>query len=183
MLKDEINTAGSDILSFAKWKLVIVFAVAIIALGWKKDLGPSVNASSFLICSIGFVCAYVDWIIYKRYIVIHTIAHYLRNYSGNDPAILEMQRYELKMWDYRDKDLFFYSDRWPHFYSSMIISIGLPLLATFNEAIEFNRQFLLLAFFGVCCVVGLILKCNENRRSLLTRQEPVSRIENSDDID
>ena len=86
------------------------------------------EAGLILIYSVGLVCGYVDWLIYRRYTVIHTIAKYIRTYSGEDPDTLELQKYEIHMNDTRTNNEFFLSDRYTHFFSSLLISLGAPML-------------------------------------------------------
>ena len=117
ILKEEINQSNCDVISLAKWKLAVVSAVIVVSLGWidtTSEWSVPSEAGLILIYSVGLVCGYVDWLIYRRYTVIHTIAKYIRTYSGEDPDTLELQKYEIHMNDTRTNNEFFLSDRYTH---------------------------------------------------------------------
>lgn len=127
ILKEEINKTSAEILDLAKWKIVSVTGAAVSGLGW-GDLKPGSETGMVLLCCVGFVCAYIDWLCYRRFGVIHNIAKYLRAYQGNDPEALQLKSYEEFMMIARAQGRFLHSERWAFFASTMTFSAGLPVL-------------------------------------------------------
>jgi hypothetical protein len=165
ILKEEINQVTADVLSLSKWKLSIVAIVSAAGLGW-SDFKPDSSTGLLLLYSIGFICAYIDWIIYRRYSVIHTIARYLRNYSGTNEETKELQTYELSMQEARLSSSFFLSERWANFIASLIFSIGIPVLGAIQYQVKPDQR-ILIPFFGVLITIYLFISYNQQRKELL----------------
>ena len=91
ILKEEINQLSADTLSLAKWKIVTVSAFAAFGLGWSKESSPDPHSAVLLLYSVGFLCAYIDSIYYRRTTTVHSIAAYLRTYGGTDAETLELK--------------------------------------------------------------------------------------------
>lgn len=144
ILKEEINQLSSDILDIFKWKVTIIASFAGLGLGWVGWGVQNLDTSTgvYLLSFVGFLCAYMDSIYYRRTATIHAIAKYLREYSGNDKEMIELKKFEQTMSEYRNKGLFYISDRWPQFIASMIFAIGLPLLGMLQK-----KQFSYIPFF------------------------------------
>lgn len=158
ILKEEINALTAQVLELAKWKLIIVSALAAVGLGWAQ-IKPNDNASAFLLLlSGGLVCAYIDLLIYRRLTSLHAVAQYLRHYSGNDSETCELKMYELEIKKLRDakKGLrFWISEEAAHFSSSLAFSLGLPFLAYLRYPSEFHGLPLGIPIIGVVLVGGL----------------------------
>ncbi|MBM4089635.1 MAG: hypothetical protein FJ276_09440 [Planctomycetes bacterium] len=165
VLKEEINQVSAEILELAKWKLVAVAATAIAGLGW-GDFKPDSQAGLLLMYCVGFLCAYVDWLCYRRFTVVHTIAAYLRSYSGNDPEMIELKKYEIAMKDFRVNRQFFVSERWALFTSTIVFSLGLPVLGMIRYG-KWMDSSILLPVVATICNLGLFWLYSSARQRLI----------------
>ena len=125
-LRGEINGLWAQTLELAKWKLITVAAVTVAGLGWGK-VKPETETGILLLYSIGFLCTYIDLLIYRRLIMIHVISRYLRGYYGKDEELLEERIYE--KWIKENRPKLVLSERWGHLISSFVFSVGPVFLA------------------------------------------------------
>jgi hypothetical protein len=128
-LRDELLQSQATVMDLAKWKLIAVGATAITGLGFPGDRAPNAESGVLVLFSSGFVAAYVDVLIYRRLLAIHTIGRYLRLHPGDDDESSKLQRWETFMRELRNSTRLELSERWAHLGSSLLIAIGLPLLA------------------------------------------------------
>lgn len=128
-LRDELLQSQATVMDLAKWKLIAVGATAITGLGFPGDRAPNAESGVLVLFSSGFVAAYVDVLIYRRLLAIHTIGRYLRLHPGDDDESSKLQRWETFMRELRNSTRLEFSERWAHLGSSLLIAIGLPLLA------------------------------------------------------
>lgn len=128
ILKEEINDSMTAILSLAKWKLVVVGALAAVGLGVHKDMGTFEHGYLLLFLS-PLVCAYIDFLAYERVAGIHFIAKYLREYSGTDEEMLELKGYEQFIHSCRSDRLYRSYEGTARFVSSVVVSIAVPAFA------------------------------------------------------
>ena len=91
ILKQEINQLNNDNFNLAKWKLAAVSSFALVGLGASERLGMDSKTGLLLLCVVGFLCAYIDTLYYRRATAIHIIAGYLRAYAGQDAELLELR--------------------------------------------------------------------------------------------
>lgn len=129
ILKEEINQLGSQITHLATWKLIAVGTFAAVGLlGW-DNIQTDKKTGPLLLCCVGYLCAYIDSLYYRRATAIHVIAGYLRVYTGSDDDMRELCRYERAIRHIRKRSGFFLSDLWPQFVASLVFTLGLPGLA------------------------------------------------------
>jgi hypothetical protein len=137
ILKEEINQLGAQITNLATWKLIAVGTFAVVGLlGW-DNIVTDKKTGPLLLYSVGYLCAYIDCLYYRRATAIHVIAGYLRTYNGKDDEMVELCRYEKTVEIIRGKPSFFkckrggffLSDKWPQFAASLLFTIGLPILS------------------------------------------------------
>lgn len=134
ILKEEINQLGEQITNLATWKLIAVGTFAVVGLlGW-DNIVTDKKTGPLLLYSVGYLCAYIDSLYYRRATAIHVIAGYLRSYSGNDIEMQELCEYEkyvenIRNRSSRTKSGFFLSDQWPIVGASLLFTLGLPILA------------------------------------------------------
>lgn len=100
VLKQEINKTLEDLHDFAKWKLIVVSAIASTALGLVRS-GDVLAA--WLVAFVPYACAYVDLNCYQYLLRILLIAKVLRKNSADDALLNE---YEEQCEKYRKKGLF-----------------------------------------------------------------------------
>ena len=108
---------GTDARCLAKWKLAAVGAASVAGLGWTKDITLETDSGLLLLYSVGFLCAYIDLLIYRRLLVIHVVAGYLRKYGGEDIELHEERYYELEVERIRSSRKLLLSEQWGHFLS------------------------------------------------------------------
>jgi hypothetical protein len=136
ILKEEINKHGSDVTELMKWKLISVSATALAGLGWAdfkfaphENIGSGNDAGNVLLYSVGFLCAYIDLMSYRKLTIIHAIAKFLREYQDEtDADTLRLKRYENHMKSLRDNKLLYISERFAILVSSFVFTLGLPML-------------------------------------------------------
>ena len=92
-MRKEIGEIWAQTLELSKWKLATVSALVVAGLGI-GDIKPDSETGILLLYSVGFLCAYIDLLIYRRLITIHLLASYLRSYDGQDPELREEKKYE-----------------------------------------------------------------------------------------
>jgi len=165
VLKEEINQVSAEILELAKWKLLAVSATAIAGLGW-GDFKPESEAGLLLMYCVGFLCAYVDWLCYRRFTVVHTIAAYLRKYSGNDPEMIELKNYEIRMKEFRINRQFFVSERWALIISTLVFAAGLPVLGMIRYGKGMDSS-IALPLVGAICNIALFWLYSSTRQRLI----------------
>ncbi|MEE9336644.1 MAG: hypothetical protein V3U87_01065 [Methylococcaceae bacterium] len=130
ILKEEINMVSEQLLSLAKWKITVVASIAAIGLGLsglQDDSSPN-DSRLLLLYSVGYLCAYIDFMSYGRYADIHKISAFIRSYHGANEESTILKNYELNMLNHRNKSTDFISERWAQFLSSLLFSIGLPII-------------------------------------------------------
>src|SRR5271165_1722692 len=98
LLKQEINQSTDTLHDLAKWKLIVVSALAAAALG----LTPSGHGHYSLVLLIPYACAYVDLNCYQHLIRIAVIARFLREHRGSGGDGL-LQLYECQCEELRRK--------------------------------------------------------------------------------
>jgi hypothetical protein len=167
ILKEEINASTAQVIDLAKWKLLAVSAVAVAGLGW-SDVKPDDNTSAVvLLCSIAWLCAYVDLLIYRRLASLHAVARYLRGYNGDDPETRELSSYELEVKKRRDAGEFWISEELAHFLSSLVFSLSLPAMAYLRYRKDFQEDFAVIPIIGLALVITLFFSYNKARHVLL----------------
>lgn len=156
ILKEEINTSLREMGALARWRLLVVSALAAVGLGIHKEM-TSFEHGYLLLFFAPIVCAYVDFLVYERVAVVHEIAKYLRNYGGEDVETREIQKYERFMQDRRNRGLSTEYRRWAHFGMSLCLAVLVPLLACgvekYREMIKAYPLYLAMPVFGIIGVV------------------------------
>jgi len=161
LLKQEINQSTDTLHDLAKWKLIVVSALAAAALG----LTPSGHGHYSLVLLIPYACAYVDLNCYQHLIRIAVIARFLREHDGDE----SLQHYErqceaLRTNDSGVFDLTIYGQLW----SSVAMSIVAPVWALVSFVFASPQKSLgalcdipkvLLAVFAVLWAFGVALVC------------------------
>lgn len=166
-MRREISETWAQTLELAKWKLVTVGAVSIVGLGW-GDLKPENDTGVLLLYSIGFLCTYIDLFIYRRLIVIHVIAGYLREYSGEDPELKEEKFYEHEVERNRGVRKIPLSERFGHFLSSLVFTIGPVLLVFIKYSTDFDFR-LAIPILAFILNISLFIIFELSRRRLRKR--------------
>jgi hypothetical protein len=167
ILKEEINASTAHVLDLAKWKLVAVAGVGVVGLGWSRAPTETDPSAVLLLFSVGFLCAYVDLLIYRRLASLHAVAHYLREYRGEDPELRELKGYELEIKKRRDAGQFWISEELAHFLSSLTFSVSVPAVAYFRYTNALGVLALGIPAVGVALVVALFLSYSRSRHVLL----------------
>lgn len=101
LLKQEINKTLENLHDFAKWKLIVVSALASTALGL---LGSGKSLAPWLLVFVPYASAYIDLNCYQYLLRIFLIAKVLRSsQSASDPLLNE---YEEQCEKYREQGFF-----------------------------------------------------------------------------
>jgi hypothetical protein len=158
ILKEEINNAMNVMGALARWRLLVISALAAVGLGIHKEMA-GFEHGYLLLFFAPIVCAYVDFLVYERLAVVHEIARYLRNYDGEDAETRELQNYERFMQDRRKRGLSTeYRMEWAHFCMSLFLATIVPTLAflvdKYLEVIMAHPQYLAMPIFGI---IGIVL--------------------------
>ena len=140
-MKQEIAEKDAQALSLARWKLVVVAVLCVAGLGW-GDIEPGTLTGVLILYSVGFLCSYLDLLIYRRLLIIQIIASYLRGYDGTDDNLLEERRYELYLEQVRSIGLPL-SERYGHLLSSIVFTAGSAFLAFLVYAQDVSWVFLM----------------------------------------
>ena len=167
ILKEEINASTGHVLDLAKWKLVAVAGVGVVGLGWSRAPTDTDPSAVLLLFSVGFLCAYVDLLIYRRLASLHAVARYLRDYGGDDKELRELKRYELEIKKRRDDGEFWVSEELAHFLSSLTFSLSVPAVAYFRYPKALSIGAVCIPATGVVLVVILFLSYTKSRHFLL----------------
>ena len=133
LLKQEINQSTDTLHDLAKWKLIVVSALAAAALG----LTPSGHSHYSLVLLIPYACAYVDLNCYQHLVRIAVISRFLREQDGDK----SLQFYERQCEALRTNDsgvfnLTIYGQLW----SSVAMSIVAPIWALFTFAFVSHKS-------------------------------------------
>jgi hypothetical protein len=163
-MRREISETWAQTLELAKWKLVTVGAVSVVGLGW-GDLKPENDTGVLLLYSIGFLCTYIDLLIYRRLVVIHVIAGYLRKYNGEDLELKEEKLYEHEVERIRGVRKLPLSERWGHFLSSLVFTIGPVLLAFIRYCTDWDFR-LAIPILALILNISLFIIFELSRRGL-----------------
>lgn len=178
ILKEEINHLAGQIFDLAKWKLIVVGSFALVGLGW-GEIKPDETTGLLLLYSVGYLCAYLDSLYFRRATVIHVIASYLRGYEGKDAEMKELREYENIVSEVRDKNQFFISDSVPQFAASLIFTIGLPLMGMIRYQREAD-SLLIIPIVATLLSISLFVAYLWNRGGLITRHVPEKESDESD---
>lgn len=156
ILKEEINDSLMAMGALARWRLLVVSALAAAGLGIHKEMA-GFEHGYLLLFFAPIVCAYVDFLVYERLTVVYEIAKYLRNYGGEDAETRELQKYERFMQDRRKRWLSTEYRRWAHFGMSLCLAALVPALALavdkYREMIMAYPLYLAMPVFGIIGVV------------------------------
>jgi len=180
ILKEEINTIGEQVLALAKWKIIIVSTAVAAGLGW-SDVNfveePLGSQTGFLILySIGYLCIYIDVLVYRRYERIHILAKFIRTQPTDDIADKLFQEYERFVRDYRIKGPYLLSERLIIFSSSLVFSVGSVLLAWLKyETPDKSTSFLLIPFFALLIIMMVFFRYDAQRDTFIN-DDNISKI-------
>jgi hypothetical protein len=167
LLKEEINQSTDALHDFAKWKLIVVSALAAAALG----LTPTGPYPSLLVL-IPYACAYVDLNSYQHLIRITVIAQFLRKHDGDkDLQLYELQCDHLRAKRYGVFDLMIYAQIWSSVAMS-ILAIGGAIFLFAHKGEWVRCLFsLYIGEFGLVLVMGLW--AYYKRKDKVARTEPL----------
>lgn len=168
--RQEILQLSAQIFDLAKWKLIAVSSVALVGLGWGA-IQPGASSRFLLLCSAGFLCAYLDSLYYRRAMSIHVLAAFIRRRAGTEPGWGSAGAYEDYVNVLRQDGGMYVSDRWPQFLASLVFTAGLPLLglALVSPA---NAWGLLIAGLALVLNIGLFVRYGRDRARVTTVVDP-----------
>ncbi len=167
VLKEEINQLSDQIFKLAQWKLIVVGSFAVVGLGW-GDIKADQNTGSLLLCSVGFLCAYIDSLYYRRAMSIHVIASFLREYQGDDEEMKELKKYENIVNEKRtERGSTIISDKWPQFISSIVFTIVLPIVSVLQKNTAIAGWLILITVIALLLNIILFVLYTINRKDML----------------
>ena len=152
LLKEEVNKTLDSLHDFAKWKLIVVSALAASAI--RLPGSDNQSEQNWLLGIVPLACAYVDLNSYQYLLRILLIAKVLRESQNNDPLL---RKYENDCESVRQHG-YFAMGMFAQRGSSLIISLILPGFAC-AQLILGNAEswkvgaFVTLWIVGIACVV------------------------------
>ena len=166
-LRQELLQHQAHVVDLAKWKMVLVGAVAATGLGWSGSFAPSPESGVLILFCGGYLAAYADVLIYARLLAIAVLGRFMLEHE--DPANRLMQQWQLFGSSVRQISARGISERWAHLASSLVVSIGLPLLALDRYKPALDAR-LLIPACGLSAVVFVFLRFATARRKLVSNQ-------------
>ncbi len=156
LLKEEINHTHESLHDFAKWKLIIVSALWVTALGLGQSEQP--RSEYWLLLLVPFACAYVDLHGYQYVLRMFVISEALRSAENSDMLI---KRYE-HLCEQRRHDGIFDLGSYAGISSSLAFSVLAPIyavaeLARARAAGGKMAAAIILAVIGICLIVFLFV--------------------------
>ena len=174
-LRAEILQIQTQLVDLAKWKLLAIGVMTVTGLGWATDHTPSPESGTLLLFIGGFVAAYFDVFIYRRFLVVLNLAAFIRGNPGMDEDSQRAQAWERFVIRARDAGHMGISEQWAHLASSVVVAIGSPLLAW--DRYRFGLDWRLVAPATGLAAVLVVFGIYRRARSNLIREtlSPVSR--------
>jgi len=183
IFKTEINQIAEQLLSLSKWKIGIVSAAVAAGFGW-EDFGftnpENPNTGILILYSVGWLCCYIDVLIYRRYERTHLLAKFIRDrdeekeIGEEDREIVRYEKFllnirknnNLEYYNGENTKIHILSERFVISSSSLVFIIGSVYLGQMQyEGVKKAYWFIpsIAAFSSVC----IFLYYSNTRRKLL----------------